>query len=96
MAGKKRLQGGIAPFLIDPAKTDKNRFESVGAKMTFRELLDVSLHNDMLVFNEDDELIGSYSDSGINDDCEIEMLELMEVISFEAVDANKLCVIVEE
>lgn len=64
--------------------------------MTFRELLDVSLHNDMLVFNEDDELIGSYSDSGINDDCEIEMLELMEVISFEAVDANKLCVIVEE
>ncbi len=64
--------------------------------MTFRELLDVSLHNDMLVFNEDDELIGSYSDSGINNDCEIEMLELMEVISFEAVDANKLCVIVEE
>ena len=64
--------------------------------MTFRELLDVSLHNDMLVFNEDNELIGSYSDSGINDDCEIEMLELMEVISFEAVDANKLCVIVEE
>lgn len=64
--------------------------------MTFRELLDASLHNDMLVFNEDDELIGSYSDSGINDDCEIEMLELMEVISFEAVDANKLCVIVEE
>lgn len=64
--------------------------------MTFRELLDVSLHNDMLVFNEDDELIGSYSDNGINDDCEIEMLELMEVISFEAVDANKLCVIVEE
>ena len=64
--------------------------------MTFRELLDVSLHNDMLVFNEDDELIGSYSDSGINDDCEIEMLELMEVIRFEAVDANKLCVIVEE
>ena len=33
---------------------------------------------------------------GINDDCEIEALELMEVISFEAVDANKLCVIVEE
>lgn len=64
--------------------------------MTFRELLDASLHNDMLVFNEDDELIGSYSDSGINNDCEIEMLELMEVISFEAVDANKLCVIVEE
>lgn len=64
--------------------------------MTFRELLDVSLHNDMLVFNEDDELIGSYSDIGINNDCEIEMLELMEVISFEAVDANKLCVIVEE
>ena len=64
--------------------------------MTFREFLDVSLHNDMLVFNEDDELIGSYSDSGINNDCEIEMLELMEVISFEAVDANKLCVIVEE
>ena len=64
--------------------------------MTFRELLDASLHNDMLVFNEDDELIGSYTDSGINDDCEIEMLELMEVISFEAVDANKLCVIVEE
>ena len=64
--------------------------------MTFRELLDASLHNDMLVFNEDDELIGSYSDSSINNDCEIEMLELMEVISFEAVDANKLCVIVEE
>ena len=64
--------------------------------MTFRELLDASLHNDMLVFNEDDELIGSYSDSGINNDCEIEMRELMEVISFEAVDANKLCVIVEE
>ncbi len=64
--------------------------------MTFRELLDASLHNDMLVFNKDDELIGSYSDSGINNDCEIEMLELMEVISFEAVDANKLCVIVEE
>ena len=33
--------------------------------MTFREFLDVSLHNDMLVFNEDDELIGSYSDMGI-------------------------------
>lgn len=33
--------------------------------MTFRELLDVSLHNNMLVFNEDDELIGSYSDMGI-------------------------------
>jgi len=64
--------------------------------MTFRELLDASLHNNMLVFNEDDELIGSYSDIGINDDCEIEALELMEVISFEAVDANKLCVIVEE
>jgi len=64
--------------------------------MTFRELLDASLHNNMLVFNEDDELIGSYSDMGINDDCEIEALELMEVISFEAVDANKLCVIVEE
>ncbi len=64
--------------------------------MTFRELLDVSLHNNMLVFNEDDELIGSYSDMGINDDSEIEALELMEVISFEAVDANKLCVIVEE
>ena len=64
--------------------------------MTFRELLDVSLHNNMLVFNEDDELIGSYSDMGINDDGEIETLELMEVISFEAVDANKLCVIVEE
>ena len=64
--------------------------------MTFRELLDVSLHNNMLVFNEDDELIGSYSDMGINDDGEIEALELMEVISFEAVDANKLCVIVEE
>ena len=64
--------------------------------MTFRELLDGSLHNNMLVFNEDDELIGSYSDMGINDDCEIEALELMEVISFEAVDANKLCVIVEE
>ena len=64
--------------------------------MTFRELLDVSLHNNMLVFNEDDELIGSYSDMGINDDSEIEALELMEVISFEAVDANNLCVIVEE
>ena len=64
--------------------------------MTFRELLDASLHNNMLVFNEDDELIGSYSDIGINDDCEIEALELMDVISFEAVDANKLCVIVEE
>lgn len=64
--------------------------------MTFRELLNASLHNNMLVFNEDDELIGSYSDMGINDDCEIEALELMEVISFEAVDANKLCVIVEE
>ena len=64
--------------------------------MTFRELLDASLHNNMLVFNQDDELIGSYSDMGINDDCEIEALELMEVISFEAVDANKLCVIVEE
>ena len=64
--------------------------------MTFRELLDASLHNNMLVFNEDDELVGSYSDMGINDDCEIEALELMEVISFEAVDANKLCVIVEE
>lgn len=64
--------------------------------MTFRELLDASLHNNMLVFNEDDELIGSYSDIGINDDCEIEALELMEVISFEAVDANNLCVIVEE
>ena len=64
--------------------------------MTFRKLLDVSLHNNMLVFNEDDELIGSYSDMGINDDGEIEALELMEVISFEAVDANKLCVIVEE
>ena len=64
--------------------------------MTIRELLDVSLHNNMLVFNEDDELIGSYSDMGINDDSEIEALELMEVISFEAVDANKLCVIVEE
>lgn len=64
--------------------------------MTFRELLDVSLHNNMLVFNEDDELIGSYSDMGINDDSEIEALELMEVISFEAVDANKLCVIVEK
>ena len=64
--------------------------------MTFREFLDVSLHNDMLVFNEDDELIGSYSDMGINDDGEIEALELMEVISFEAVDANKLCVVVEE
>lgn len=64
--------------------------------MTFRELLDASLHNNMFVFNEDDELIGSYSDMGINDDCEIEALELMEVISFEAVDANKLCVIVEE
>ena len=64
--------------------------------MTFRELLNVSLHNDMLVFNEDDELIGSYSDMGINDDGEIEALELMEVISFEAVDANKLCVVVEE
>ena len=64
--------------------------------MTFHELLDVSLHNNMLVFNEDDELIGSYSDMGINDDSEIEALELMEVISFEAVDANKLCVIVEE
>lgn len=63
--------------------------------MTFRELLDVSLHNNMLVFNEDDELIGSYSDMGINDDGEIETLELMEVISFEAVDANKLCVVVE-
>lgn len=63
--------------------------------MTFRELLDVSLHNNMLVFNEDDELIGSYSDIGINDDGEIETLELMEVISFEAVDANKLCVVVE-
>lgn len=71
-------------------------FESVGAKMTFRELLNASLHNNMLVFNEDDELIGSYSDMGINDDCEIETLELCEVISFEAVDANKLCVIVEE
>ena len=64
--------------------------------MTFRELLDVSLHNNMLVFNKDDELIGSYSDMGINDDGEIEALELMEVISFEAVDANKLCVVVEE
>lgn len=64
--------------------------------MTFRELLDASLHNNMLVFNKDDELIGSYSDMGINDDCEIEALELMEVISFEAVNANKLCVIVEE
>ena len=64
--------------------------------MTFRELLNASLHNNMLVFNEDDELIGSYSDMSINDDCEIEALELMEVISFEAVDANKLCVIVEE
>lgn len=64
--------------------------------MTFRELLDASLHNNMFVFNKDDELIGSYSDMGINDDCEIEALELMEVISFEAVDANKLCVIVEE
>lgn len=64
--------------------------------MTFRELLNASLHNNMFVFNEDDELIGSYSDMGINDDCEIEALELMEVISFEAVDANKLCVIVEE
>ena len=64
--------------------------------MTFRELLDVSLHNNMLVFNEDDELIGSYSDMGINDDGEIETLELMEVISFEAVDANKRCVVVEE
>lgn len=64
--------------------------------MTFCELLDASLHNNMLVFNKDDELIGSYSDMGINDDCEIEALELMEVISFEAVDANKLCVIVEE
>lgn len=64
--------------------------------MTFRELLDALLHNNMLVFNEDDELIGSYSDMGINDDCEIEALELMEVISFEAVDANNLCVIVEE
>ncbi len=64
--------------------------------MTFRELLNASLHNNMLVFNKDDELIGSYSDMGINDDCEIEALELMEVISFEAVDANKLCVIVEE
>lgn len=64
--------------------------------MTFREFLDVSLHNDMLVFNEDNELIGSYSDMGINDDGEIEALELMEVIRFEAVDANKLCVIVEE
>lgn len=64
--------------------------------MTFRELLDASLHNNMLVFNKDDELIGSYSDMGINDDCEIEALELMEVISFEAVDANKLCVIGEE
>ena len=64
--------------------------------MTFRELLDVSLHNNMLVFNEDDELIGSYSDMGINDDSESEALELMEVISFEAVDANELCVIVEE
>lgn len=64
--------------------------------MTFREFLDASLHNNMLVFNKDDELIGSYSDMGINDDCEIEALELMEVISFEAVDANKLCVIVEE
>lgn len=64
--------------------------------MTFRELLNVSLHNNMLVFNEDNELIGSYSDMGINDDSEIETLELMEVISFEAVDANKLCVVVEE
>lgn len=64
--------------------------------MTFRELLNASLHNNMLVFNKDDELIGSYSDMGINDDCEIEALELMEVISFEAVDANNLCVIVEE
>lgn len=64
--------------------------------MTFRELLNASLHNNMLVFNKDDELIGSYSDMGINDHCEIEALELMEVISFEAVDANKLCVIVEE
>lgn len=64
--------------------------------MTFRELLNVSLHNNMLVFNEDNELIGSYSDMGINDDGEIETLELMEVISFEAVDANKLCVVVEE
>lgn len=64
--------------------------------MNFRELLNASLHNNMFVFNEDDELIGSYSDMGINDDCEIEALELMEVISFEAVDANKLCVIVEE
>lgn len=45
--------------------------------MTFRELLDVSLHNNMLVFNEDDELIGSYSDMGINDDGEIETLELI-------------------
>ena len=64
--------------------------------MTFRELLDVSLHNNMLIFNDNDELIGSYSDMGINDDGEIETLELCEVISFEAVDANKLCVIVEE
>ena len=64
--------------------------------MTFRELLNVSLHNNMLVFNEDNELIGSYSDMGINDDGEIETLELMEVISFEAVDANKLWVVVEE
>lgn len=64
--------------------------------MTFRELLDVSLHNNMLVFNEDDELIGSYSDMGINDDGEIETLELCEVISFEAVDANKLCIVVKE
>ena len=64
--------------------------------MTFRELLNVSLHKNMLVFNEDNELIGSYSDMGINDDGEIETLELMEVISFEAVDANKLCVVVEE
>ena len=64
--------------------------------MTFRELLNVSLHNNILVFNEDNELIGSYSDMGINDDGEIEALELMEVISFEAVDANKLCVVVEE
>ena len=64
--------------------------------MTFRELLDASLHNNMFVFTGDDELIGSYSDMGINDDCEIEALELMEVISFEAVDANILCVIVEE
>ena len=33
--------------------------------MTFRELLNASLHNNMLVFNEDDELIGSYSDMGM-------------------------------